>query len=218
MGKDCNNGVFGNAIYIKAEQKPDEYSLFDPLPLFRKRFFVDEDVKTSEICVQSPGFARYFINGTEITDDKFISAISDYSKILWYDKYDVTHLLKKGENVIAAVAGNGFFNESFGSAWDFDKAEWRDPPQIMLSLSVNGEQKIVSDSSWKVSREHSHIVYSHLRSGEIADMRRYDPKWNTLDYDDSDWKNAIPRDHSEIKGELRLCTCPHVRETECMRV
>ena len=214
--KSDREGIFNGAFYVKAQREPSEYSLFDPLPLFRKKFCVDGDVECGEIFVQSPGFARCFINGVEITDDRFISAISDYRKILWYNKYDVTHLLKKGENVIAAVAGNGFFNESFKSAWDFDQAEWRDPPQIMVSLFVNGEKTLVSDSSWKVSREHSHIVYSHLRSGEIADMRRYDPKWNTLDCDDSDWENAICRDPYEITGELRLCQCPSVREAEVL--
>ena len=91
------NEFFGGASYIKAQKKPSEYSLCDPLPLFRKKFFIEDDIKNAEIYVQSPGFARYFINGREITDDKFISAISDYNAILWYDKYDITAFLKKGE-------------------------------------------------------------------------------------------------------------------------
>ena len=209
-------GIFDGAFYIKAERESNEYSLYDPLPLFRKSFFLDGEIDLSEIFVQSPGFARYFINGVEITDDRFISAISDYRKILWYNKYDVTALLKRGENIISAVAGNGFFNESFKSAWDFDQAEWRDPPQIMVSLFVNGERALVSDGSWSVSRERSHIVYSHLRSGEIVDMRKYDERWCKADYDDSDWQRAVCRDRDEITGELRLCGCPSVRETDVL--
>jgi len=208
--------IFKGATYIKAQKSAPEYGICDPLPLFRKKFFVDSDAERAEIYVQAPGFARYFINGTEITEDKFISPISDYNKLLWYNKYDVTKLLRKGENIIAAVAGNGFFNESFGSAWDFDKATWRDAPQLMLSLWVNGAQTLVSDGTWRVSLDHSHIVYSHLRSGEIVDMRKYDPRWIDLDYDDSSWVSAIPRPMDEIKGELRICACQPLREVETL--
>ena len=168
------DGVFGAAAYIKAQSAPSEFSLYDPIPFFRREFEIDEEIKSAEIAVQSPGFAVYFVNGQPITDDVFISATSDYASILWYDVYDVTHLLRKGKNVIAVMAGNGFFNESFRTAWDFDKAYWRDAPQFLLSLKVNGKDAVVSDGEWKASREHSHIIYSHLRSGEFVDMRKLD--------------------------------------------
>ena len=107
--------AFADAKYIKAQEKPSDFSLFDPAPLFRKEFSADS-AKEAKIFVQSPGFARYFINGTDITEDLFISAISNYQKILWYNEYDVTKLIKPGVNTLCVIAGNGFLNESFESA------------------------------------------------------------------------------------------------------
>lgn len=206
--------MFDGAAYIKAQSTPSEFSLYDPIPFFRREFEIGEEINSAEIAVQSPGFAVYFINGQPITDDIFISATSDYASILWYDVYDVTRLLKKGKNVIAVMAGNGFFNESFRTAWDFDKAYWRDAPQFLLSLKINGKTAVVSDGQWKASREHSHIIYSHLRSGEFVDMRKFDESWKMAGYDDSDWTPVIERGEDEVTGTLRRCTCQPVREVE----
>ena len=212
------NGIFGGARYIKGKKRAAEFSLNDPLPFFRRKFTLESDeLGEGRIFVQSPGFTVFYINGEPITEDIFISPLSDYRKILWYNSYDITHLLRKGENVICAIAGNGFFNESFESAWHFPRAEWRDAPQILVCLKINGKEKLVSDGTWKVSHNASHITFSHLRSGEYVDMRKYDPSWLGAGYDDSDWSDVIVRDASEISAQLRSIDetgCPPVRETE----
>lgn len=207
---------FGDARYIKAQLTHSGYTFDDPLPFFRREFESDGEIESAKIFVQSPGFATYYINGKPITEDIFISATSDYKKILWYDEYDVTPLLKKGKNVICAIAGNGFFNETFRTTWKFHEAYWRDAPQILVSLWVNGENALVSDKSWRVSRDFSYITYSHLRSGEFVDMRKYDESWLELDFDDSAWMNAIERAPEEITATLRPIICQPVREVETL--
>ncbi len=208
------DGVFFGAKYIKAQKKRSDYVFYDPIPMFRREFDIDEDIMSAEIFVQSPGFAEYRINGHLITEDIFISATSDYKQILWYDRYEITSLLKKGRNVITVMAGNGFFNETFKTTWLFHEAYWRDPPQFLLSLKVNGKTCLVSDRSWRVDRDDSYITYSHIRSGEFVDMRKYDESWHYVGFDDSAWYPAIERDDSEITGVLALTPCQPVREVE----
>lgn len=204
---------FDGAKYIKAVKDAPPFSDYDPIPLFRKVIGIDEPIQRAELLVQSPGFGKFYINGCDVTKDLFISATSDYDKILWYNTYDVTDLLKEGRNVICAIAGNGFFNESFATAWDFDSAPWRDAPQILLCLRVNGKTVAVSDESWKTSTEHSHIIFSHIRSGEYVDMRKYDPLWMQTDYDDSDWHPVVLRE-KPVTAELRPICCQPIREHE----
>lgn len=206
---------FYGAKYIKAANAPSAYSLYDPVPLFRKEFDIDlSRVESAEIVVQSPGFGCYYINGKNITDDVFISAFSDYSKILWYNKYDVTALLKNGKNTLGVIVGNGFFNEPFETVWKFNEAGWRDAPQFLLCLKINGEPYVLSDGSWKCSLDASPIIFSHLRSGEYFDARRNDPAWMTEGFDDSSWMPAIVRDSSEITAHLMLTECQPIRENE----
>ena len=208
------NHPFHDAKYIKATEKPDSFSVYDPLPLFRREFEIREEIQTAIVYVQSPGFATCYINGKRITQDIFVSAISDYNKILWYDTYDVTSLLKTGANTFCIIAGNGFFNESFQSAWNYDIAPWRDAPQVIASLYVNGENVLVSDERFRVSREHSPIVYSHLRSGEYYDARKADDAWLFAGYDDRDWQSAVTRE--KPSAEFRPVPCPAIREAECI--
>ena len=152
---------FYEAKYIKAQKTPSEFSLYDPLPLFRREFELTEDVRESKIFVQSPGFATYYINGTKITEDIFISAVSNYGEILWYNEYEVTSLLKKGKNTVCVIAGNGFFNESFRTPWIYNEASFRDAPQFLLSLIVNGESVLVSDENFRASKElHTSMIAS----------------------------------------------------------
>ena len=203
---------FGNAKYIKAEESAAEFSLYDPAPIFRKEFVPDKLGK-AEIFVQSPGFAKFYINGHDITEDLFISALSDYDKILWYNAYDVTHLLNEGKNVISVIAGNGFFNESFKSAWFYPDAPWRDAPQFCLRLEIDGKTAVVSDGSWKCDKESSYIIFNHIRSGEYHDMRKKSDGWMQVGFDDSFWRYAIEK-NEPIKGEFRLTECQPVREID----
>jgi len=207
---------FAGAVYVKAQEKPSDFSLYDPIPLFRKEFDITEEIKTAEITVQSPGFACYYINGSPITEDLFISPLSNYNKLLWYNSYEVTALLRKGRNAIGVMAGNGFFNEPFDTAWHYQTAPWRDAPQFLLCLKVNGRVILVSDNSWKASRKRSPIIYSHLRSGEYYDARKKDDAWLFAGYDDTDWERVFCRRIPE-GAALRPIACQPVREREVVK-
>ena len=211
--RNAASDIFASASYIKCDEVPGDFSFYDPLPFFRREIVLDEPIRSAKIFVQSPGFAKYYINGNPITKDIFISPTSDYTKILWYNVYDVTALLKEGKNVLGVICGNGFFNEPFDTAWDYNHAYWRDAPQFLLSLQVNGKTVLVSDESWKTTKKISHITFSHLRSGEYVDMRKYDIAWLGENFDDSAWQTALLRENIPT-GELRLSVCPPVREVE----
>lgn len=207
------NTPFFSAVIIKATPEPEAFSLYRPLPLFRREFEITDEIESAEMFVVSPGFGRFFINGREITDDVFITPLSNYDKLLWYNRYDVTALVKKGKNAAGAIAGNGFFNEPFKTPWDYNKSPWLDAPQILVSLRVNGVTVLDSDASWRVNRELSPIIYSQIRSGEYVDARLACDDWLKVGYDDSGWQSVICK---PFPGgiELKPTQCPPVREVE----
>lgn len=214
MSVEKKSAVFGNAKYIKAQSVASEFSFFDPAPLFRKEFeWKGDTIKSARMYVQSPGFAYFYLNGKNITEDLFLSPVSNYTKILWYHVYDVTHLLRCGKNVISVIAGNGFLNESFDTPWRYHEAPWRDAPQFILCLEVNGFHTVVSDASWKVSIAQSPIIFNHLRGGEYVDARKQNDDWMYEDYDASEWESAVEgRSSSNIN--FRRCDCQPIREVE----
>ncbi|HNX13266.1 MAG TPA: family 78 glycoside hydrolase catalytic domain [Oscillospiraceae bacterium] len=185
----------------------------DTAPLFRRKFMLlpDRPFKKAVLTVCGLGYGYYWLNSQRVTTDLFTAPVSDYTKTLWYNRYDVTKYLKPGENIAAVILGNGWYNESYSTPWDYDKAPWRDKPKFALELELDGEVLLKSDSEWKYSFDRSPIIFNHLRSGEHFDARLYDPAWNTLDYDDSDWQFAFS-DPNPPAGILRECTCEPIRE------
>lgn len=203
---------FGKAQYIKAGRKFDrENSIKEAAPLFRKKFNLGA-FGNAKIYVQGLGIAHFYLNGKRVTEDLFISPVSDYDKILWVNEYDVTSLLKEGENVCAVICGNGFFNEGFETQFDYHKAEWRDNPKFILRLETDGETALISDDTWLCNPD-SFITYNQIRGGETFDAGKYDPAWKEADFNDGAWECAV-YDSRPPKGEFRQFYAQPVRECE----
>lgn len=204
--------MFENIQFIKSNASfIAEYTQDAPAIMFRRRFSLGE-FKKAEIYVCALGYGYFYINGEKITQDLFIAPVSDYNKTLWFNRYDVTDLLNNGDNCVAVICGNGFYNESFATSWDHNIAPWRDNPKFIMNLVVDGKTVLTSDTDWRFSLK-SPITYNHLRSGEYFDSRLYNANWNKLNFDDSSWEHAIV-DKKPPKGVFRQCLCEPIREFE----
>jgi alpha-L-rhamnosidase len=203
--------VFDGIGFIKADMpfEEDFNKNKSPCVIFRKEFMLDKTDK-AKIYVCGLGYGYYYINGQKITDDLFTAPVSDYNKTLWYNAYDVSEFLRVGENIIAAICGNGFYNETFNTPWGHNKAEWRDNPKLILKLTIGGETVLVSDDSWKFTPD-TPVTFNQLRSGEHFDSRLYDPDIYKLNFNDAGWDFAIP-DGNPPKGVFRECLCEPIRE------
>ena len=161
-------------------------------PYFRKTFNLDFIPLNAQISICGLGFYRLYINGKDITKGALAPYISNPDHICYYDSYDIKSLLKEGENVIGIVLGNGFMDCVGGIVWDFDKAPWRGAPCVALEFIAEGREKslaIEADTSFKVHS--SPIVFDDLRFGEYYDANKEILDWNKVDFDDSNWDNAI---------------------------
>jgi len=202
--------MFENINFIKTNVPfVREYdSKKSPCIIFRKKFNV-KNVNKAVLSVCGLGIGYYYINGKSVTDDLFTAPVSDYNKTLWFNSYDVTALLNIGENICTVMCGNGFFNESFRTSWNHNQAAWRDNPKFILNLDINGESVLISDENWKCT-DKTPIIFNHLRSGEHFDSRLFDPNFNTMNFNDNDWHNAII-DKNPPKGLFRECNCEPIR-------
>lgn len=201
--------LFDKAYFIKPDidfdKKDKTYA-----PLFRKTFMADDVTESAELLVCGLGIGYFYINGKAVSEDLFTAPVSDYNKTLWFNRYDVTGLVKSGKNVIAAICGNGWYNEAAEDVWHCEAAAWRDVPKLILALYINGKAAVVSDASWKYSMS-SPIVFNQLRSGETFDARLFDEKWNTDEYNDGEWRN-VREDDTPPGGVLKECLCEPIRE------
>ena len=190
-----------------------DYLTEDPAPIFRHVFSVEPYLQKAVLSVCGLGYGYYYLNGKPVSKDLFIAPVSDYNKTLWYNVYDITNRINQGENLIAIILGNGFYNESLTSAWKHNEASWRGSSKLSLAIELtypNSVEWVLSDESWRCCEESSPVRFNQLRSGETYDSR-IPENWCELNYDDSGWKNArfcekIPT------GTLRECRCQPIRE------
>lgn len=209
--------MFQDTAYIKATNLPPRDSVSEnTAPRFRKGFCLEEMPTEAKLHCAGLGFGYFYLNGKAVTEDLYTAPISDYHKTVWYCSYDVLDLLQQGENMLAAILGNGFFNETHYSLWRYHDAAWRDVPKLIAKLELTfadgRKQEISSDGSWRCT-EASPYLFNALRSGETYDARLEEPGWNNIGFDDSAWQNAVV-DTNAPKGVLRHCLCEPIREFE----
>ncbi len=201
--------MFKNAKWIAAK----DIQKIEPAPLLRKDFAVSKVVKSAKLYACGLGHGIYYINGEKVTDSVLITPISKYDTRVYYDVFDVSRLIKSGENAIGAVLGNGWYFITI-YRWDYYRAPWMHHPKMILKLAIEYEdgtvEEIVSDTSWKT--HDSAILYNENRRGEIYDARCEIPGWNLPRFDDSLWDNAfICRSPG---GKLFKNTIPPIRVTK----
>lgn len=193
--------------------------------MLRKEFGITKEIKKATLYIVGLGYGIYYVNGMSVTDDVLTTQFTFFDKKILYNKYDITHLLKKGANCLGVVLGNGNYDIHERNTWSFDTATWRDRVKVIgelvLEYADGTEERIVTDSSWK-SLLGGPYVYNIVRGGEIYDARQEIQGWNLpgfYDKDDMSWRNA--RISKSPGGVLEENIYPNpriIRETEAVSV
>ncbi|MBO4366543.1 MAG: family 78 glycoside hydrolase catalytic domain [Clostridia bacterium] len=177
--------------FICASEERCSFDRPVPAPLFRRSFNLPFQPKRATLSVCGLGFYLLTVNGQDITKGYFAPYISNPDDILYYDTYNLLPYLKKGENVIGIVLGNGFQNPFGGAVWDFDKVAWISSPKLALSFTARAGSETVSfeaDEQFKTAD--SPWLFDEYRMGEEFDASLRIPGWNTAGFDDKNWKKA----------------------------
>jgi len=160
-------------------------------PLLRKTFNVSKNVKQALLFISGLGHYEGSINGQKIGNAFLTPGWSHYDKTVLYNSYDVTHQLRKGQNAIGVILGSGFYHVS-QERYSKGTGTYGKPKMITLLKIIyddDSEYDVISDESWKTSP--SPVTYNNIYGGEDYDARLEQVGWNTVDFDDTRWKNAI---------------------------
>jgi alpha-L-rhamnosidase len=83
-----------------------------PSPRFATSFHLDGVPLQARLYVTALGVVEPLVNGTVVTEDVLGPGWSEYATRLPYDTYDVAHLLREGDNELAALLGDGWYRGS----------------------------------------------------------------------------------------------------------
>ena len=166
---------------------------FAPAPMLRKSFTIDKDVAYSRLYASAAAYLKLSLNGNPLGPLSLDPGYTDYSKTNLYITLDLTDMVVKGENVLSAVLGNGFYNEIEPVAtWDFEKAHWRGRARMIAELHISYTdgtvETIATDDSWKTAT--GPYLSNNIYSGEIYDARQEIEDWQSPGFDDSQWADA----------------------------
>ena len=167
-------------------------------PYLRKTLDLPGTVQDARLYLTALGSYRFFLNGRPVSDDRFTPEFTDYRKRVLYQTYDVTPFLQKGQNVLGAILGDGWY----GSPLTWVGERFFPPPdrllaQLEIAYTDGRHETFITDGTWKGSA--SPVLKSEIYAGETYDARVEQRGWATSGFDDSRWTNATVGEVPEIK-------------------
>jgi alpha-L-rhamnosidase len=170
----------------------DESGGSKAMPLFRKKFEADGPVARALLSVSGLGQYEFHINGAKVGDSELVPGWSDYRKTVFYDTYDVTVMIHRGENALGIMLGNGMYRVLAVPGRYTKFTGTYGPPKCIAQLHVEfaggKSADVVTDETWKTAP--GPIVFSHTYGGEDYDGRAQMDGWDRAGFDDSRW-NAV---------------------------
>ena len=168
--------------------QPDEKTQI--APLLKKHFQYEPGNETVLLHVNSLGYHEALVNGKAVSDAVLAPAVSQFGKRSQIVTYDVTPLLKKGENELMLWTGIGWYRA-------FSKQA--EGPYVRAQLdavSPEGSKTLLTtDESWKASasgRSTFGTWRPHQMGGEIVDTR-VTPVWEAVVVADIPTHQATPQ-------------------------
>ncbi|MGE5420753.1 MAG: family 78 glycoside hydrolase catalytic domain, partial [Chloroflexota bacterium] len=161
------------------------------IPYFRREFTAAKKIRNAYLFISGLGQYELYVNGRK-ADDRFLApGWTDYDKTCYYNSYDITSQLKKGQNTIGVIAGNGFYN--------INRERYRKlviaygEPKMIARLVINYDDgttgAIVSDDSWLTSP--SPVTFTSIYGGEDYDASLEQEGWSSPGLMAGNWKKAV---------------------------
>jgi len=164
-------------------------------PYFRKTFMVHKKIISARVYIASAGLHELSINGKRVGDHFLDPMYTRFDRRILYVTHDVTSLLENGNNAIAVLLGNGWYNHQSTAVWYFHQAPWRGRPAFILDLRIAYEdgtvETISSGKEWKTSL--GPVIFNSIYTAEHYDARLEQRSWNTVEFNDSVWTDPIFR-------------------------
>ncbi|MFB6343763.1 glycoside hydrolase family 78 protein [Saccharicrinis sp. FJH62] len=160
------------------------------VPMFRNDFYLDKEIESATLFISGLGQYDAYLNGEKIGDDFLTPGWTHFDKTVLYNTYNVTDLLRSGDNAIGVIVGNGFYYNNRERYRKLIIAYGY--PEMICKLQVNFKngtsQTIVSGSDWQIKP--SPITYSGIYGGEDYDARLEEDGWNKPGFDAQNWQKA----------------------------
>ena len=180
-------------------------------PIMRKNVNVAKAVKRARLYATARGTYWFYINGQRVGDGYLNPGWTDFRHRIMYNTYDVTQMLRQGNNALGIELGHGWFCDDFGWAGAMWGDQYGYKPSALAMIKVEytdgTNETFVTDNTWKVYNG-GPLYVNNLYHGVIYDARREVDGWKEPGFNDAAWEKVAilppPPASTEIQGYVGL--------------
>ena len=180
-------------------------------PIMRKNVNVGKEVKRARLYATARGAYWFYINGQRVGDGYLNPGWTDFRHRIMYNTYDVTQMLRHGNNALGIELGHGWFCDDFGWAGAMWGDQYGYKPSALAMIKVEytdgTNETFVTDNTWKVYNG-GPLYVNNLYHGVIYDAQREVDGWKEPGFNDAAWEKVAilppPPASTEIQGYVGL--------------
>ncbi len=150
-----------NAGWITGDYKVDRRRRY-PVDCFRKVFTAPTG--SARLYITACGLYEATLNGQRVGNFVLAPGHTDYRKRVSYQTYDVTELLRPGENTMEIRLADGWYRGSTG-AWGL-RNQYGTETKVIAQLEVAGQPILLTDDSWDWSDD-GPLRFADNQDGEV---------------------------------------------------
>ncbi len=183
-----------------------------PASVLRRVFTVDR-TEGAVLYITCHGLYEARLNGQRVGEFILAPGTGNYTKRLCVQAYEVSGLLKEGENELTVTLGDGWYRGSVGI--DGLRNYYGTDLALLCQLEIGGEAVLLSDGSWEASQQ-GPVRENDLQQGETYDARLEETGgWHGVTVRDLGYENLAPTESVPVieqeRFEGRLFTAPDGR-------
>lgn len=186
--KDWDKRWIGFDGYFDSD---DEEAGYLSARYFRKEISLSKKVAKATAYIMGLGLYEFYLDGQKVGDQVLAPGLTDYTKNVKYNVFDVTGLLNGEKHALGVILGNGRYyairHEKPYKVKDFGFPKMQ--LQIRITYTDGSRETIHTDDTWKGTTD-GPIVSNNEYDGEVYDARKELKGWARLGYDDDAWRKA----------------------------
>ncbi len=166
---------------------------------YLRKVFTLEQVENTTLYATAHGLYHVTINGAEITKDVLTPGCDQYDKRLCYQSYDVTDVLREGQNEIRVALGDGWYRGCNGI--DGIRNLYGADISFLMQLEVAGRIVLTTDETWE-GTQCGPIRMTDMELGEQYDARMEvipEDAWHGVQVHDFGYETLLPSESVPIR-------------------
>ena len=193
-------GLLGASDWSAGWITPDweeDVTQSQPAPLLRRSFTLDGAVKSARVYVTALGLYELHLNGQRVGDGQLTPGWTSYDDRLQVQTYNVTGLLKTGDNALGAMLADGWYRGWLG--FENNRNTFGKQLALLLELRVtyaDGRTTVItSDDHWHAAL--GPIRMADIYNGETYDARLEQAGWDAAGFDERAWRGVRQLEYSK---------------------